>query len=109
MVTRLQKETVIPELYWLFCSDPQQSRSQSLRYPYPAERATDALEESKTGTRESWFRFDCACVRFQDKMEAVDDNKRDQQDQFRAVSRIDSTVIDEQSENSQIYAVKANI
>ena len=25
----------------------EQSRSQNLRYPYPAERATDALEESK--------------------------------------------------------------
>ena len=32
-----------------------------------------------------------------------------QQDQFRAVSRGDSTVIDQQSENSHIHAVEANL
>ena len=35
----------------------------SLRYPCPEEPATDALEESKTGTTKSLFRFDCACVK----------------------------------------------
>ena len=35
----------------------------SLRYPCPEELTTDALEESKTGTTESLFRFNCACVK----------------------------------------------
>ena len=41
----------------------KQSRSQSIRYFCPADRATNALEESKTGTTKSWFRFNCACVK----------------------------------------------
>ena len=40
-----------------------QSRSQSIRYFCPADGATNALEESKTGTTKSWFRFNCACVK----------------------------------------------
>ena len=39
---------------------PRQTRPQSLRYFCPADDATTALEESKTGT---WFRFNCACVK----------------------------------------------
>ena len=39
---------------------PRQTRPQSLRYFCPADEATTALEESKTGT---WFRFNCACVK----------------------------------------------
>ena len=35
----------------------------SLRYPCPEEPATDALEESKTGTTKSLFRFNCAWVK----------------------------------------------
>ena len=34
-----------------------------LRNPYPAEGAADALEESKSGSIKSWFRFHCACVK----------------------------------------------
>ena len=40
-----------------------QSLPQSLRYLYPAERAMDAREESKTVTTKSWFRFNCACLK----------------------------------------------
>ena len=43
--------------------DSSEFRPQSLRYPFPAERATNALEESKIGTTKSWFRFNCACVK----------------------------------------------
>ena len=39
---------------------PRQTRPQSLRYFCPADEATTALEESKT---ETWFRFNCACVK----------------------------------------------
>ena len=39
---------------------PRQTRLQSLRYFCPADEATTALEESKTGT---WFPFNCACVK----------------------------------------------
>ena len=48
-------------------------RPQSLCYPVFRERVTDALEDSsrvsvavwwtKTGTRKSWFRINCACVK----------------------------------------------
>ena len=50
-----------------------QSRPQSLRYFCPADGATDALEESKTGTTKSWFRFVCACVDKNEKMAAAID------------------------------------
>ena len=39
---------------------PCQTRPQSVRYFCPADEATTALEESKT---ETWFRFNCACVK----------------------------------------------
>ena len=51
----------------------RQFRPQSLCYPVFRERVTDALEDSsrvsvavwwtKTGTRKSWFRINCACVK----------------------------------------------
>ena len=63
----------------------------------------DALEESKTGTRKSWFRFDCVCMRFQDQMAAVDHINA-----FNRTNSGQSAVIEEQSENSHIYAVEAN-
>ena len=39
---------------------PRQTRPQTLSYFCPADEATTALEESKT---ETWFRFNCACVK----------------------------------------------
>ena len=51
-----------------------QSRSQSIRYFCPADGVTDALEESKTGTTKSWFRFVCACVDENEKMAAAIDH-----------------------------------
>ena len=48
---------------WIFRmarTPPCQTRPQSVRYFCPADEATTALEESKT---ETWFRFNCACVK----------------------------------------------
>ena len=59
---RLHKKRVQLPQDW-FGTPTWQSRSQSIRYFCPADQATNALEESKTVTTKSWFRFNCACVK----------------------------------------------